>query len=256
MVITRIVRYRTLKMHPKIVTSYRPHGKWGDFLACTIPAVWCVNILTNSNFILRLTEWQNESSLFNVRIHGRQWYWVYKMDLKNFIDIVSAPKNIGSNKWVSNSFGDLQTSNDYLHILRLRYDNRWLKTYWEAKLKEVEKENNFYTNLPLKNKSFVKYSNTLNTTNRLTNQNLVNFKGSEGFFKEYQQVMYPNKFKNKLTNLYKTSVYDYSKGLKKQLKKKIEEGVIKNKFITQPLGKLLVKPNYGSNLDIMFNPNL
>lgn len=85
-------------MHPKIVTSYRPHGKWGDFLACTIPAIWCINILTNSNFILRLTEWQQESSLFTVRIHGRQWYWVYKMDFKNFIDVLAAPKNLGSNR--------------------------------------------------------------------------------------------------------------------------------------------------------------
>jgi hypothetical protein len=51
------------------------------------------------------------------------------MDLKNFVDIISLPKNIGSNKWVTNNFGDLKTSNDYLCILRLRYDNKWLKTY-------------------------------------------------------------------------------------------------------------------------------
>ena len=51
------------------------------------------------------------------------------MDFKNFIDILSAPKNIGSNKWVLNNFSDLKSSNDYLHIIRLRYDNRWLKTY-------------------------------------------------------------------------------------------------------------------------------
>ena len=57
------------------------------------------------------------------------------MELKNFIDIISAPKNIGYNKWVLNNFGDLKTSNDYLHILRLRYDNRWLKTYWGGEIK-------------------------------------------------------------------------------------------------------------------------
>jgi hypothetical protein len=28
-----------LKMKPKIVTSFRPHGKWGDFLAAIIPAL-------------------------------------------------------------------------------------------------------------------------------------------------------------------------------------------------------------------------
>jgi len=55
-VAAKTVRARTLKMHPKIATTYRPHGKWGDFLACTVPAIWCLNILTNSNFILRLIE--------------------------------------------------------------------------------------------------------------------------------------------------------------------------------------------------------
>jgi len=51
------------------------------------------------------------------------------MELKNFIDIIATPKNVGYNKWVLNSFGDLKTSNNYLHVLRLRYDNRFLKTY-------------------------------------------------------------------------------------------------------------------------------
>jgi len=74
------------------------------------------------------------------------------MDLKNLIDTISIPKNIGTNKWVVNNFGDLKTSNDYLHVLRLRYDNRWLKTYWDLKLKEIEKEHNFYTTTPLKKK--------------------------------------------------------------------------------------------------------
>jgi len=46
------------------------------------------------------------------------------MEIKNFIDIMSIPKNIGNNKWVTTSVGDLKTSNDYLHILRLRYDNQ------------------------------------------------------------------------------------------------------------------------------------
>jgi hypothetical protein len=46
------------------------------------------------------------------------------MDLKNFVDAVSLPKNIGSNKWVINNLGELKSSNEYLHILRLRYDNK------------------------------------------------------------------------------------------------------------------------------------
>lgn len=127
---TRIVRYRSLKMRPKISTSFRPHGKWGDFLAGVIPAIWCLNILTNSNFILRLLEWQNESSLFSIRVRARQWYWIYKFELKNFTDILSVPKNIGFNRWCINTFGDIQVAEDYLYVLQLRSQNKWIKGYW------------------------------------------------------------------------------------------------------------------------------
>lgn len=130
LVILRTVKHRALKMKPKIVTSYRPRSKWGDFLACIVPSIWCVNILTNSNLIMRLIEWQNESSLFTIRIRGRQWYWIYKFELKNFTDIISAPKNVGSNKWLVSTFGDLQVAEDYLHTLQLRAQSKWVKEYW------------------------------------------------------------------------------------------------------------------------------
>ena len=140
-IILRVARYRVLKMRPKIATSYRPHGKWGDFLACIIPLIWCINILTNSNLILRLIEWQNESSLFTVRVRARQWYWIYKFELKNFTDILSTPKNIGNNRWQINTFGELQTADDYLHVLQLRSQNKWVKNYWNRSLQETGKTN-------------------------------------------------------------------------------------------------------------------
>lgn len=130
-VTVRIVRMRTLKMQPRINTSMRPHGKWGDFLVAILPTIWCLNILTNSNLILRLVEWQNESSLFTVRIRAKQWYWIYKFELKSVTDILSAPKNIGTNKWVISVFGDMQQADDYLHILQLRLQNNWIKQYWK-----------------------------------------------------------------------------------------------------------------------------
>lgn len=99
----RLVRYRTLKMSPRLNTSFRSHGKWGDLLVCFIPLSWCANILSNSNFILRMIEWQSESSLFTLRIRGKQWYWVYKFELKALADISQAAVNIGSNFWVSST---------------------------------------------------------------------------------------------------------------------------------------------------------
>lgn len=139
--IIRVARYRVLKMKPKIATSFRPHGKWGDFLVCIIPLIWCINILTNSNLILRLIEWQNESSLFTIRVRARQWYWIYKFELKNFTDIISTPKNIGNNRWQINTFGELQTADEYLHVLQLRAQNKWVKNYWDRSLQETGKTN-------------------------------------------------------------------------------------------------------------------
>jgi len=118
-------------MRPKINTSYRSHGKWGDFLACVLPTIWCLNILTNSSFILRLIEWQNESSLFTIRIRGRQWYWVYKFELRHIVDIMSAPKNIGNNQWVVSTGGSIQSTDNYFYALRLRNQNSQLTSYWD-----------------------------------------------------------------------------------------------------------------------------
>ena len=107
-------------MRPRINTSQRSHGKWGDFLACVLPAIWCLNILTNSSFILRLIEWQNESNLFTIRVRGRQWYWVYKFELRHVVDIMNAPRNIGSNQWVVSSGGSLEATDSYLYAIRSR----------------------------------------------------------------------------------------------------------------------------------------
>lgn len=99
----RLIRYRVLKMSPKLSTSFRSHGKWGDLLVCFIPLSWCTNILSNSNFILRMIEWQSESSLFTLRIRGKQWYWVYKFELKSLSGLSSSAVNWGSSFWLQGS---------------------------------------------------------------------------------------------------------------------------------------------------------
>ena len=84
-------------------TSLRSHGKWGDFLVALIPLSWCGNILINSNFILRMIEWQNESSLFVVRIQGKQWYWVYKYNSDTNYRLQNIYINVGNNNWFRTS---------------------------------------------------------------------------------------------------------------------------------------------------------
>lgn len=144
LVVLRFVRFRTLKFRPRLATTLKPHGKWGDLLIGVIPVSWCANILSNSNFLLRMIEWQNEGGLFTIRIRGKQWYWVYKFEVKSFVDILTAPKNIGRNKWCIYTPGDLQSSNDYLHIIQLRLQNKWIKKYWNKYFATESREDNFH----------------------------------------------------------------------------------------------------------------
>jgi len=142
LLVARVFRYRTLKFNPRIASTLRPHGKWGDLLTCIIPVTWCLNILINSNFILKLIEWQSESSLFTLRVRAKQWYWIYKLDLRNIADIFSTPRNIGRNKWQFATFGDLQTAEDYLHIMQMRAYNSWSKDFWSELGKKATKKIN------------------------------------------------------------------------------------------------------------------
>ena len=144
LVILRVIRFRTLKFRPRIATTFRPHGKWGDVLICIIPISWCANIITNSNFILRMIEWQAETGLLTVRIRGKQWYWIYKFELKTFTDILTIPKSIGRNKWQITTPGDLQVADDYLHILQLRSQNKWVKKYWNDLSQKFSRVKNFH----------------------------------------------------------------------------------------------------------------
>jgi heme/copper-type cytochrome/quinol oxidase subunit 2 len=144
LVVLRFVRFRTLKFRPRLATTLKPHGKWGDLIVGIIPVSWCANILSNASFLLRMIEWQNEGGLFTVRIRGKQWYWVYKFEVKTFVDILTAPKNIGRNKWCIYTPGDMQSSNDYIHIIQLRLQNRWVKKYWNKYFATENREDNFH----------------------------------------------------------------------------------------------------------------
>lgn len=159
LVVLRVIRFRTLKFRPRIATTYRPHGKWGDVLICLIPISWCANIITNSNFILRMIEWQAETGLLTVRIRGKQWYWIYKFELKTFTDILTVPKSVGRNKWQITTPGDLQIADDYLHILQLRSQNKWVKKYWNDLSQKFARVKNFHLISPQEQLQYNFYDN-------------------------------------------------------------------------------------------------
>jgi heme/copper-type cytochrome/quinol oxidase subunit 2 len=111
------------------VTSYRAHGKWGDFIIALLPVSWCINILSNSNFILRLLEWQTESNLLTIRIRGRQWYWVYKIEIQALFDIGNVAKNIGHNYWTVFHNSNNLHIDTYLNILRAKWNDDFYSNY-------------------------------------------------------------------------------------------------------------------------------
>lgn len=141
-IFVRLVRQRTLKFSPKIVTSQKAHGKWGDFIICFVPVAWCANILSNSNFIMRMIEWQTESSLFTVRIRGRQWYWVYKIELKDLMRATATAKNIGHDYWESFTNSNPSSVAQNLNTLQVRAHN---KEYLNAYKKTVQAVATRYT---------------------------------------------------------------------------------------------------------------
>lgn len=100
-----------------------------------------------------MIEWQSESSLFTLRIRGRQWYWIYKYDFKMISDVFTAPKNVGHNKWNLTNPGDLGISDDFMHTLQYRAHNKWLKRYWSEFLNKTSKEDLF--NFSVKSQNFV-----------------------------------------------------------------------------------------------------
>lgn len=193
----RIVRRRTLKFNPRIASTLRPHGKWGDFLTAFIPVTWCLNILYNSSFILKLIEWQSEFSLLTLRVRGKQWYWVYKFDLRSLTDVFVTPRNIGRNKWQFKSSGDVEMSEDYTQILRYRTQDRWIRKYWTdllEKSSKIKSSHNLVSQEVFK-LNFLSMSNQINATNdSLYNQSSIYL--SEGFDLNNLFFNKKNQFKN------------------------------------------------------------
>lgn len=120
--ILKLYYNKTENFNITLNTSLRSHGKWGDFLVALIPLSWCGNILINSNFILRMLEWQNESSLFTVRIQGKQWYWSYKYSSDTDFRLKNVYINVGNNNWVKSVNQSNVTFNQNTSILSFIYE--------------------------------------------------------------------------------------------------------------------------------------
>ena len=167
-VIIRIISEKQENLNPVMNTSMRSHGKWGDFLAAIIPLSWCGNILVNSNFILRMIEWQNEGTLFTIRIQGKQWYWVYKFSNDVNFKLNNVYINVGNNNW----FKTTNSSKTKLHfnnsLLSFLFDLEFKELYkkWD---KEANFEKSFFKNFQINyNSKFLKNDNFFSNINLIS----------------------------------------------------------------------------------------
>jgi len=156
-------------------TSLRSHGKWGDFLVALIPLSWCGNILVNSNFILRMIEWQNESSLFTIKIQGKQWYWTYKYNSDTDFKLRNVYLNVGHDNWWKPSY----SSTDHFFKINTNlidiFEHDFRKIYVEI-LDGKEKDKNYFANL---NYTSATLMNHYNDASALFNNNFYDILKNE-----------------------------------------------------------------------------
>ena len=128
------------RSHIKINSSIRSHSKFGDFIACTIPIFWVINIIFNSNSLLKMLEWQSDSTYLNVRIRAKQWYWLYYYDLKNLVDFSTFPKKFGWKNWIIGDYTKLKKFTSFSNSVESRSrEFNSVFEYWDEKISELIK---------------------------------------------------------------------------------------------------------------------
>lgn len=169
---TKLIFNRLLKINPKILTSVKSHGRWGDFIIGIIPIYWCLNILLNSNTLLKMTEWQIESNIFSLRIRGKQWYWVYKIDAINASSFTFLKKNIGNNQILSKNSVTLEDK--IFKLIEQKTEKRYYKkkSFVKIKNKKTTEFETKFSNFKNKNAVFKYEKKKFN----FLNKNYLNMK--------------------------------------------------------------------------------
>ena len=123
-----------------------------------------------------MLEWQHESTLFTLRIHGRQWYWIFKYDIRGFNDVFNHNKKIGNDFLISSKRAEnLYNTFNNLNIFYNTFLIRNSKFYWQRI------EDKSWLSLYLKNKVFYNnnksdFINQFNTLVIKFDNNFINFK--------------------------------------------------------------------------------
>ncbi len=218
-------------------TSVRGRGKWGDFLVALIPVSWCCNILINSNFILRMIEWQNESSLFTIRIQGKQWYWVYKYDPNTAQAVMNTPKNIGHNRWRVVSGQESYNADTYYQAIHLAAHIEFQDSYTKFTKKiDTHRKNLLSLSLTNEKVSFIPKWNNLETINLETNYSEEYIKNLEHeSWMDYVHINKTPQFNNNIMDFNPSTNSTFSTNILDSAlpsKKKLTKNFYKNDNIT------------------------
>ena len=122
-----------------------------------------------------MIEWQNESSLFVVRIQGKQWYWVYKYNSDTNYRLQNLYINVGSNNWFKTANPGTKMFNANNSTLFYLYEYEFKKTHKAI----LEKNNKIASELMLNsfniNWSYMPNSKITRKKNYITNNILLKY---------------------------------------------------------------------------------
>jgi len=93
-------------------------------IIAVLPVFWCLNILSHSTLLLRMSEFQTETNIITVRVRGRQWYWIYKLELSNFFSTSNKRILLNDKKQISLSC-NFRNGTSALFLRHSQYRQFW-----------------------------------------------------------------------------------------------------------------------------------
>lgn len=170
--------------------------------------------------ILKVLEWQTESSFCTIRVRGKQWYWVYKLSLKDFNNLQPKLFLTGKSSISRFSFLNTKTIQENFHKkIFIKKFSPSSEHYFKKNYFELD-ENLFNTS-----KYFFKKNNLFFLKNKNSNIFFI-FKNKTNSLKKYNRnwSTIQQQPKTSFFSLKKSKVF---KGFNEFLKNSI---LVKNRF--------------------------
>jgi heme/copper-type cytochrome/quinol oxidase subunit 2 len=119
-----------------------------------------------------MIEWQNESSLFVIRIQGKQWYWVYKYNSDTNYRLNNVYINVGNDNWYNTSNQGTVNFNINNSTLIYIYEYEFKKAHKAI----LEKNSKLKKDLILSNfnTQFFEYKYNISKANKINIPDFVN----------------------------------------------------------------------------------